>query len=194
MSSSCVVLLFYYYFYFFVCLRTGSALLKRTSPFINTMHCTENRIYVFPKKELRCLSPKSYIHVLLSDLYIPKIRFKYLAAAKQTDWSWKYINLSQKCECRNWEAEHYNSVLEITRLSSCISGNTYVGTRHLYWILTGPSFAMLCSFSRQNPVRTNPFSPRVGHNPPPPMAGWVGGGGCVSPSFQPLAVSVDPSI
>ncbi len=28
--------------------------------------------------------------------------------------SWKYINLSQIYECRNWETEHYNSVLEIT--------------------------------------------------------------------------------
>jgi hypothetical protein len=28
--------------------------------------------------------------------------------------SWKHINLSQIYECRNWETEHYNSVLEIT--------------------------------------------------------------------------------
>ncbi len=28
--------------------------------------------------------------------------------------SWKYINLSQIYECRNWETEHYDSVLEIT--------------------------------------------------------------------------------
>jgi hypothetical protein len=31
------------------------------------------------------------------------------------------------------------------------SGNTYMGARHLYWILTGPSFAVqymnLCHFS-----------------------------------------------
>jgi hypothetical protein len=26
----------------------------------------------------------------------------------------QYINLSQIYECRNWETEHYNSVLEIT--------------------------------------------------------------------------------
>ncbi len=31
----------------------------------------------------------------------------------------------------NWETEQYNSVLEIT-----VSGNTEMGTRHLYWILS----------------------------------------------------------
>jgi hypothetical protein len=36
--------------------------------------------------------------------------------------SWKCTNLSQIYECRNWEKEHHNSVLEITRLHSCISG------------------------------------------------------------------------
>jgi hypothetical protein len=28
--------------------------------------------------------------------------------------SWEYKNLSQIYECRNWETEHNNSVLEIT--------------------------------------------------------------------------------
>ncbi len=45
-------------------------------------------------------------------------------------------------ECRNWETEHYHSALEIRRLHSFISGNTWMGTRHLYWILNGPSFAV----------------------------------------------------
>jgi hypothetical protein len=35
-----------------------------------------------------------------------------------------YINLLQIYEDRNLETEHYNSVLEITRLHSFISGNT----------------------------------------------------------------------
>ncbi len=43
----------------------------------------------------------------------------YLAAAKQIDRSWKYINLSQIYECRNWETEHSSSVLEIRRLHQC---------------------------------------------------------------------------
>jgi hypothetical protein len=39
--------------------------------------CTENQIYVFPEKELRGLSPNSYIHMFVSDLctymYISRI-------------------------------------------------------------------------------------------------------------------------
>jgi hypothetical protein len=31
------------------------------------VHCTENQIYVFPKKKLRGPSPNSYIHMSMSD-------------------------------------------------------------------------------------------------------------------------------
>jgi hypothetical protein len=41
-------------------------------------------------------------------------RFTYFPVAEKADWSWKYINLSQIYECRNWATEHYSSVLEIT--------------------------------------------------------------------------------
>ncbi len=51
-------------------------------------------------------------------------RSTYIAAASQTDRSWKNINLSQIFKCRNWETEHFNSVLEIMRLHNLISGNT----------------------------------------------------------------------
>ncbi len=46
---------------------TGQA---RTS---DTAHCKENSIYVLKEKKLRSLSPNSYIHVSVSDLYIPTI-------------------------------------------------------------------------------------------------------------------------
>jgi hypothetical protein len=36
-------------------------------------HCKENPIYVFLFCELRGLNPNFYIHVSLSDLYIPRI-------------------------------------------------------------------------------------------------------------------------
>jgi hypothetical protein len=36
-------------------------------------HNTENSKQVFPEKELRVLSPNLYIHVAVSDLYIPTI-------------------------------------------------------------------------------------------------------------------------
>jgi hypothetical protein len=38
----------------------------------------------------------------------------YFPAAEKADPPWKYINLSQIYECRNWVTEDYNSVLEIT--------------------------------------------------------------------------------
>ncbi len=50
------------------------------------------------------------------------------------------LKRSQIHECRKWETEIYNSVLEITKLHSFISESTSIGTGDLYWILTGPSF------------------------------------------------------
>ncbi len=37
------------------------------------VHCTENPIYVFPEIKLRGIAPNSYIHVSVSDFYIPRI-------------------------------------------------------------------------------------------------------------------------
>jgi hypothetical protein len=75
-------------------------------------HCKEILIYVFLFWELRGLSPNFHIHVTVSDLYIPRIGPHIsLQQNRQTD---PDINLSQIYECRNWETEHYNSVLEIT--------------------------------------------------------------------------------
>jgi hypothetical protein len=53
-----------------------------------------------------------------------------------------YKSLADIREYGNWETEPCNSVLETTRQRSFISGNTLFRTRHLYWILTGPSFAV----------------------------------------------------
>ncbi len=65
-------------------------------------------IHPIPEKELRGLSPSSYIHVYVSDLYILRIGpHIWLQQIRQT--YWKY--LSHIYERRNWETEHYNSVL-----------------------------------------------------------------------------------
>jgi hypothetical protein len=45
-------------------------------------HCIENPMYVFPEKELRCLSPDFHIHVSVSDLYIFRDRSTYFPAAE----------------------------------------------------------------------------------------------------------------
>jgi hypothetical protein len=44
---------------------------------LQQVQCNENPIYVSPEMKLRGLAPNSYIHVSVSDLYIP-----YLAAPK----------------------------------------------------------------------------------------------------------------
>ncbi len=85
---------------------------------IRALHCYENPSYVFLFWELHGLSPNFHMHVSVSDLHISRIGpHIWLQQNRQTDLSWLY-------ECRNWETEHYNSVLEIRRLHSFISGNT----------------------------------------------------------------------
>ncbi len=41
------------------------------------LHCTENPIYVFSEMKLCGIIPNSYIHVSVSDLYIPWIRLPF---------------------------------------------------------------------------------------------------------------------
>jgi hypothetical protein len=53
--------------------RTGSSRHWQKIKIILSLHCNENRIYVFPEQELRGLIPNLHIHVSVSDLYIPKI-------------------------------------------------------------------------------------------------------------------------
>jgi hypothetical protein len=58
--------------------------MKMVSFEINTEHTalqrhnTENSKQIFPEKELRGLSPNAYIHVSVSDLYIPTISLPIL--------------------------------------------------------------------------------------------------------------------
>jgi hypothetical protein len=49
------------------------AVLARFSISRYIVHCNENPIYLFTEKELRGLSPNFYIHVSVSDFYIPRI-------------------------------------------------------------------------------------------------------------------------
>jgi hypothetical protein len=77
---------------------------------LELQHSTENPIYVFPEKKLRGLSPNSYIHVPVSDLFIPRIGpHIWLQQNRQTDPG----NLSPIYEC-----------MKIMRLHCFIYGNT----------------------------------------------------------------------
>ncbi len=90
------------------------------------IHSTEkNPIYVFPEMKLH-----RYMHVSVSYLFIPRIGLPILLQP---------ILGIYKSLTDTWI---YNSVLEIKRPSSFISGDTSIETRHLYWILTCPSFTV----------------------------------------------------
>ncbi len=78
------------------------------------MHYKENPIYVFLLWELRGVITNFHIHVSVSDLYSPMISPYISLQQNRGPLSWKYLYLSQIYECRNWETEHYYSVLEIT--------------------------------------------------------------------------------
>jgi hypothetical protein len=76
-----------------------------------------------PRMKLHDLVPNSYIHVSMSDVYIPRISMPiWLQQIRQTDP--ENILNAHRYECVNWETKHYNSVLEVTRPNSFISGNT----------------------------------------------------------------------
>jgi hypothetical protein len=62
-------------------------------PFLSFLNCTKNLLFVLPEMKMRGLVPNSYIHVSVSNLYIPRIGLP-------------------------------NSVLEIARPNSFMSGNT----------------------------------------------------------------------
>jgi hypothetical protein len=79
--------------------------------------CTARKIPLMYSFSGNCEAsvPISTIHVSVSDLYIPRIGPHIsLQQNRQIDPGNTYIKFPQIYECRNWETEHYNSVLEIT--------------------------------------------------------------------------------
>jgi hypothetical protein len=62
-------------------------------------HCTEISKQILPEMKKLGLVPNCYIHVSVSDLYIPRDRSAYFAAEKYVDLSWKYVNRTQTHEC-----------------------------------------------------------------------------------------------
>ncbi len=64
-------------------------------------HFTENSKRIFPEMKLRGLSPNCYIHVSVSDLYIPRLVCLF-CCRKLVEQSWECINRSEKYECGNW--------------------------------------------------------------------------------------------
>jgi hypothetical protein len=52
-------------------LRKSNHPSSRYSSFKLALHCTKHSRHIFPKITLRCHFPNIYIHVSVSDLYIP---------------------------------------------------------------------------------------------------------------------------
>jgi hypothetical protein len=76
--------------------------------------CTENSKQIFPERKLRGLVPNFYIHVCVSDSYIPMIGppiLLYCVCGPIV--GILYINCSQIHECRNWERGRAFSFLGI---------------------------------------------------------------------------------
>jgi hypothetical protein len=59
-------------------------------------HCTENPIYVFLQKKLHALSPNLYIHVSVSDLYIPRISPPHIWLQQNRQTNPGYIQISHR--------------------------------------------------------------------------------------------------
>jgi hypothetical protein len=57
---------------------------------------------LFPKQNYNVLSPSSYTHISVRDLYISRICLPILSR-KYVDRSWENINHSQANNCGNWD-------------------------------------------------------------------------------------------
>ncbi len=68
-------------------------------------------LYVFQEIKLRGLVPVSYIHVYMSDFYIPRIGLPAQCLHciwLQQNWQTDPGNICVNHECENWVTEHYN--------------------------------------------------------------------------------------
>jgi hypothetical protein len=90
--------------------------------FCHSCHHTATKISILYSFSGNC-TVSVLIRVSVSDLYIPRIG-PHIWLHSKIDRPILDINISKIHECRNWETEHYNSVLEIRRLHSFINGNT----------------------------------------------------------------------
>jgi hypothetical protein len=58
---------------------------------------------IFPETKKCCVSPNFYVHISVSDLYIPRIGLPIRLQQNRWIEPWEYINCSQMCKYGNWE-------------------------------------------------------------------------------------------
>ncbi len=135
--------------------------------------CLQKNVASKPKPAIRhvfTLQRKSHLCIPLLWIFRPQSQFPhscvcerfiyshdrstYFPAAEEADRSWKYVSLSQIYECRSWETEHYNSVLEITVSFLYINGNqTFILDSHRLFICSAGKYTLHCKWrAGENPL------------------------------------------
>jgi hypothetical protein len=98
----------------YMCSSLGS--LHTTNNIALQMHCTENSKQKLPEKKLRGLVPNFYIHIYVSDLYIPRIgqqtQYSKISGPIVGIYTRKSLTVTVH-ECRNWERGRAVSFLGI---------------------------------------------------------------------------------
>ncbi len=126
----------------------------------------------FPEKGLRGHSPNFYIHVSVSDLYIPPICLPILLQENRwTDPGNGYIDRSQTHECGNWDWGRAIPVLGAYK-SKCLCSVFAVSS--VLELVLNPikSYSIVnaeLNQVRELPVRTKMFSPK----PDPKWVHWI---------------------
>jgi hypothetical protein len=90
------------------------------------------------------LYQKFETHIPRNETVRPRSKFLH-SHDRSSVLSWEYINRSQIHDSGNWETEHYNSVLEITRPRSLISGNILYKSELDIYIRFSPALHLKCS-------------------------------------------------
>ncbi len=118
--------------------------------FKTNTHCKENPIYIFLSWELRGLGTNFHIHVSVNDLYTVFLGSVHIFPCSRI--GRRILEIYKSFTDIPVYVLGDRTLLFCFGINNFISGNTSMGTNHLYWILTGPSFAVQLQ-PRSFPIR-----------------------------------------